>query len=98
MCGYNPVKDEMGRMFKVVKFATDITAQKKAQQDLEACMTEARQALGAMAQGDLTQAMAGTYQGELEQIKTSINVALTNLSSTIATVREAVDAVSSGSE
>ena len=95
---YNPVKDEMGRTSKVVKFATDITAQKKAQQDLEACLAEAQQALSAMAQGDLTQAMAGTYQGELEQIKTSINAALTNLSSTIATVREAVDAVSSGSE
>ena len=95
---YNPILDANGKVYKVVKFATDITAQRKAQQDLEVCMAEAQQALGAMAQGDLTQAMAGTYQGELEQIKTSINAALTNLSSTIATVLEAVDAVSSGSE
>jgi methyl-accepting chemotaxis protein len=95
---YCPVSDEMGRPFKVVKFATDITAQKKAQVDLEACMAEAQQALGAMAQGDLTQEMAGTYQGELEKIKVSINTALTNLTHTMTTVRDAVEAVTAGSE
>ena len=95
---YNPVKDEMGRTFKVVKFATDITAQKKAQQELESCMAEAQQSLGALAQGDLTQEMHGTYQGELEKIKASINAALTNLTHTITTVRTAVEAVTAGSE
>ncbi|OQW33624.1 MAG: hypothetical protein A4E19_04370 [Nitrospira sp. SG-bin1] len=95
---YNPVKDEMGRPFKVVKFATDITPQKKAQAELEACMTEAQKSLGALAEGDLTHMMAGTYQGELEKIKTSINAALSNLTHTISTVREAVEAVTAGSE
>ena len=95
---YNPVKDEMGRPFKVVKFATDITAQKKAQAELEACMAEAQRALGALAEGDLTHAMEGTYQGELEKVKTSINTALANLVHTISSVREAVEAVTAGSE
>ncbi|MDH4152386.1 MAG: PAS domain-containing protein, partial [Nitrospira sp.] len=95
---YNPIKDEMGRPFKVVKFATDITAQKRAQAQLEACMAEAQQALGALAEGDLTQEMHGTYQGELDKIKTSINLALSHLTRTISTVREAVEAVSSGAE
>ena len=95
---YNPVKDEMGRPFKVVKFATDITAQKKAQQELEACMAEAQQSLGALAQGDLTQEMQGTYQGELEKVKTSINAALANLTNTISSVRNAVESVTAGSE
>jgi len=95
---YNPIKDEMGRPFKVVKFATDITAQKKAQAELEACMAEAQRSLGALSQGDLTLEMHGTYQGELEKIKTSINMALTNLTHTISTVRRAVESVTSGSE
>ena len=95
---YNPVKDEMGRPFKVVKFATDITAQKKAQAELEACMAEAQQSLGALAQGDLTISMHGTYQGELEKIKTSVNDALANLTQTMTSVRGAVEAVTSGSE
>ena len=95
---YNPVKDEMGRTFKVVKFATDITAQKKAQQELEVCMAEAQQSLGALANGDLTQEMHGNYQGELEKIKLSINAVLTNLTHTISTVRNAVASVTSGAE
>ena len=95
---YNPIKDEMGRPFKVVKFATDITAQKHAQAQLEACMAEAQQSLGALAQGDLTLAMSGNYDGELEKIKASVNAALTNLTNTMSTVREAVEAVTAGSE
>ena len=95
---YSPVKDEMGRTFKMVNFSTDITAQKKAQQELEACMGEAQKSLGALAQGDLTQEIHGTYQGELEQVKTSINAALTNLTRTIGSVRTAVESVTAGSE
>jgi methyl-accepting chemotaxis protein len=95
---YNPIKDEMGRTFKVVKFAIDITAQKKTQAELEACMAEAQTSLGALAQGDLTQEMTGVYQGELEKVKSSINAALTNLTHTISTVRDAVESVTSGSE
>ena len=95
---YNPVKDEMGRPFKVVKFATDITAQKKAQAELESCMGEAQQSLAALAEGDLTQEMQGTYQGELEKIKASVNGALANLTQTMTSVRSAVEAVTSGSE
>ena len=95
---YNPVKDEMGRAFKVVKLASDITPQKKAQAELEACMAEAQASLGALAQSDLTQEMRGTYQGELDKIKVSINAALSNLTHTISTVRTAVEAVTAGSE
>ena len=95
---YNPILDANGKVYKVVKFATDITAQKKAQAELEACMAEAKQSLNALAQGDLTQEMRGTYQGELEEIKASINAALTNLTHIISTVRVAVTSVTSGSE
>jgi methyl-accepting chemotaxis protein len=95
---YNPIMDEMGRPFKVVKFATDITAQKKSQAELESCMAEAQKSLGALAQGDLTQEMQGTYQGELEKIKVSINTALTNLTTTLTTVRHAAESVSTGAE
>lgn len=95
---YNPILNANGKVYKVVKFATDITAQKKAQQELEACMVEAQQSLGALAQSDLTVSMHGTYQGELEKIKTSINAALTNLTHTISTVRNSIESVTAGSE
>ncbi|MBX3325109.1 MAG: methyl-accepting chemotaxis protein [Nitrospira sp.] len=95
---YNPIKDEMGRPFKVVKLATDITVQKKAQAELEACMAEAQQSLTALADGDLTHKVQGTYAGEMDKIKVSINTAISNLTDTIGTVRDTVEAVSSASE
>ncbi len=95
---YNPVFNASGKVYKVVKFAIDITAQKKSQADLETCMAEAQQVLGALAHGDLTRQMCGEYHGELERIKGSVNTALTNLTRTITTVREAVEAVTTGAE
>jgi PAS domain S-box-containing protein len=95
---YNPIMDSKGKVYKVAKFATDVTAQKKAQIELETCIAEAQKSLGALAQGDLTQQMKGAYQGELEKIKESINAALTNLTHTITTVRDTVEGVTTGSE
>ncbi|WP_082633886.1 methyl-accepting chemotaxis protein [Candidatus Nitrospira inopinata] len=95
---YNPVKDEMGRPFKVVQLATDITAQKQAQVELEACMAEAREALGAVAAGDLTRPMTGTYGGELATITASVNETVAQLTRTLAAVRGAVETVTAGAE
>ncbi|HQR13879.1 MAG TPA: methyl-accepting chemotaxis protein [Nitrospira sp.] len=95
---YNPVKDEMGRPFKVVKFATDITAQKQSQADMEKLVAEAQSVLGRLAVNDLTHEMTETYRGDLDKVKTSINAVVQNLTQTITTVREAVQAVSSGAE
>ncbi|HUM40572.1 MAG TPA: PAS domain-containing protein, partial [Nitrospira sp.] len=95
---YNPVKDEMGRPFKVVKFATDITAQKQSQADMEKLVAEAQSVLGRLAVNDLTMEMTQTYRGDLDKVKTSINAVVQNLTQTITTVREAVQAVSAGAE
>lgn len=95
---YNPIKDEMGRPFKVVKFATDITAQKQSQAEMEKLVTEAQAVLGRLAANDLTMEMTETYRGDLDKVKTSINAVVQNLTQTITTVREAVQAVSAGAE
>ena len=95
---YNPILSASGRVYKVVQFATDMTAQKKAQADLDACMNDVQKSIGALAQNDLTHMMQGTYEGGLEKIKSSINAALGNLTATIATVRDAVESVTTGSE
>ena len=95
---YSPIRDANGKVYKIALFATDITLQRKTQADLEACMVEAQHCLGALAQGDLTQSMRGAYHGELGHIKTSMNIALANLSQTISTVRTAVNVVTAGSE
>ena len=95
---YNPILDVSGKPYKVVKFATDITAQKQAAADMERLVAEAETVLSRIAESDLTQEMTGTYGGELERVKASVNAVVRNLIQTIATVREVVESVSSGSE
>ena len=95
---YNPIFDASGKPYKVVKFATDITAQKQSQAEMEKLVAEAQAVLGRLASNDLTQEMTNSYRGDLDKVKTSINAVVQNLSQTITTVREAVQAVSAGAE
>ncbi|MBI5869170.1 MAG: PAS domain-containing protein, partial [candidate division Zixibacteria bacterium] len=95
---FNPILDLSGKPCKVVTFATDITAQKQAAADMERLVAEAETVLSRIAESDLTQEMTGTYGGELERVKASVNAVVRNLIQTIATVREVVESVSSGSE
>lgn len=134
---YNPVMDEIGRPFKVLQLADDITGQKQAQVEVEKLivaaaagqlseriktdrfegtakaltqsfnqlldavatpLSEAQAVLAALAGNDLTKTLTGVYQGEFEQMKSSLNGALTNLATTIAAVRESVEAVATGAE
>ncbi|MBL8277285.1 MAG: PAS domain S-box protein [Pelomonas sp.] len=55
---YAPVKDEMGRVVKVVKIATDVTAQVQAARMLDDAVEQARQVTGAARNGDLSQRIA----------------------------------------
>ena len=133
---YNPIIGADGKPYKVVKFATDITSQQKAVNEVEQLikaasdgqltkridteqfegasktltqgvnslldavvtpLNEAQAVLRAMEGGDLTKQVSGEYQGEFEKIKTSLNAAITNLVSTVKSVREGADSVSAGS-
>ena len=134
---YNPIKDEMGRTFKVVKIATDITGQKQAQLEVEKLIAaaavgqlkeriktdrfegaskaltqsfnqlldavalpldEAQSVLAALAANDLTTTMTGSYQGDFDQMKGSLNKAIANLTEALSTVRTAAESVSTGAE
>ena len=61
-------------------------------------MVEAKRVLGNLAQGNLTDHMTSACEGDLEQIKGSLNSAITNLTATLTTVREAAESVTSGAE
>ncbi len=52
---YAPVKDEMGRVAKIVKIATDVTAEVKANQMLRDAVDQAQKVTAAAQEGDLTQ-------------------------------------------
>lgn len=59
---------------------------------------EAQMVLTAMAANDLTRTMTGTYQGEFEQMKASLNGAMNTLSTAISTVRGGAESVTAGAE
>lgn len=52
---YAPVADETGRVVKIVKIATDVTAQVQASQMLEQAVEQAQQVASAGRRGDLSQ-------------------------------------------
>ena len=52
---YNPILDLNGKPFKVVKYATDVTAQVQAARMLEQAVEQAQRVAGAGRQGDLSQ-------------------------------------------
>ncbi|MFO0775888.1 MAG: methyl-accepting chemotaxis protein [Nitrospiraceae bacterium] len=95
---YNPIVNANGKVYKVVKFATDITAQQKAKAEMERLVAEAQAVLGRLSESDLTTSMAGEYSGELDKIKTSINAVVHNLTKTIVTVKDAVENVSAAAQ
>ena len=61
-------------------------------------MVDAKRVLGHLAQGDLTEQMTSACDGDLEQIKISLNSAISNLTTTLTTVREAAESVTTGAE
>ena len=78
---YNPIFDTSGRPFKVVKYATNITAQVHAANALRLSAEQARGVLLAAGKGDLTQRvpMEGK-SGEMKALCEGINAMLDSVS------------------
>lgn len=78
---YNPILDEEGRPYKVVKYATDITARKAAVESLGA-------ALGQLAEGNLRCQIGGTFPGELETVRQAFNGTVNGFGELIGELKE----------
>ncbi len=79
---YNPILDLNGKTFKVVKYATDITARKHA-------ISEIKDTLITMAQGDLSQGIETDLVGEFSIIGDSINDFMSVLNEMVTDIRNA---------
>ncbi|MGL1955888.1 MAG: methyl-accepting chemotaxis protein [Colwellia sp.] len=79
---YNPILDLNGKPFKVVKYATNITAQKKA-------TAEIKQVLSSISQGDLTQGIDNKLEGEFRVIGESLNDLIDILNEMVGGIRSA---------
>ncbi|MGJ8670414.1 MAG: PAS domain-containing protein, partial [Oceanococcus sp.] len=77
---YNPVLDSEGRPFKVVKFATDITAQVKANASVQDAVEQTSKVVAAASQGDLSQRIDITHSdGPMRDLCQGINQMLDNI-------------------
>lgn len=83
---YNPILNMKGEPFKVVKYATDVTEMVQAAQDMG-------RVLGALAKGDLTQAITAEYTGVFRQMKDDANATMRNLHQIILSIKESAAAI-----
>lgn len=94
---YNPIMDLNDKPVKVVKYATDVTAEKLAQQQTERLVVEVRGVVEALAVGDLTRPMAGEFEGSFGVLKQQMNQTLASLRDTVVRMDEASRAVANAS-
>jgi methyl-accepting chemotaxis protein len=94
---YNPIRDLNGKPCKVVKYATDTTAQVTMRLENERGMAEAVEVLEAMAQGRLTLSMDGHYDGTFRDIKSAVNATIDQLRTMVVQINDSAESVSSAS-
>lgn len=90
---YNPILDLNGRPCKVVKYATDITAQKQLQNTVATVLRETSQVMNALAQGDLTARMIGKYEGEFGKLAQAVNGFVDRLQSIVTRIIESASQI-----
>ncbi|WP_313665115.1 PAS domain-containing methyl-accepting chemotaxis protein [Shinella sp.] len=88
---YNPIRDLNGRVYKVVKFATDVTERMSAINALGG-------ALKALAEGDLTQHLAMPFVPSMEKVRSDFNAAVSGLHAAMRTVETNANAIASGAQ
>lgn len=86
---YNPIRDPNGRVYRVVKYATDVTERMGAINALGA-------GLRALAEGDLTLSLDSPFVPSMETVRADFNEAIARLRRTMQTVGENASAIAGG--
>ena len=87
---YNPIFDHNGKVFKVVKYATDITGRKMAVNDICEIMLS-------LSKGNLTSKLEREYEGEFKQLAESVNEFVSNLTNIIHEIRSGSETINNAS-
>ncbi len=95
---YNPIMDANGRPYKVVKYATDITAQTKLAQMTELAVQQVQQVVDATKTNDLTQRIdLDGKSGEIRSLCAGVNDLVGAMTDIIGGIREASDTIAAAS-
>ncbi|QYF87052.1 methyl-accepting chemotaxis protein [Brevundimonas sp. PAMC22021] len=104
---YNPIFDEAGKAYKVVKFATDVTAreeerEQRVRDDKAAAEVQASvvagvsRALEAIAAGDLSFRIEEPFAGEYEDLRANFNGALDTLDQAMSRIAAGAQGMQAG--
>ncbi len=92
---YNPILDQNGRAFKVVKYATDITAQVRAAQALKDAVAETQGIVAAAQANDLSRRIGlEGKEGAIGELCAGVNGMLDTMSGVVATITESCGTIS----
>lgn len=94
---YMPVKDEMGRVIKIVKIATDITQQKWKDVDLVNKVDLILEVVDAASKGDLTKNIEVNGTEPIDRVCEGLQSLLTTLRESIKTIANSTEALASSS-
>ena len=86
---YNPIFDDSGRVFRVVKFATDITERVHAVQAVG-------QGLTRLAEGDLDQSIDQTFPSDLQTLKDDFNNSVCKLRHAMLSIGDNATVIATG--
>ncbi|MGO6669874.1 methyl-accepting chemotaxis protein [Rhizobium ruizarguesonis] len=87
---YNPIVDADGKVYKVVKFATDVTQRMSAISLLGGALRQ-------LSEGDLTRTLDTPFVPSMEQLRHDFNTAIKGLAETMKTIGENASAIAVGS-
>ncbi len=91
---YNPIMDLNGKPYKVVKYATDITAQVNAEELLKKTVDEIQTVIGAASDNDLSLRInLNGKTGELYELCEGLNSLLDNMSNVIGQIKQAAETI-----
>ncbi|HDS0948864.1 TPA: PAS domain S-box protein [Stenotrophomonas maltophilia] len=94
---YNPILDMNGRPFKVVKYATDITAQVHENQATQRAVAQTREVVAAAKLGDLTHSIAlADKSGPIAELCEGVNALVEAMASIIGQIKFAADTIAVG--
>jgi len=94
---YNPIFDMNGKPFKVVKYATDITAQVRDTQALQRAVAQTHEVVGAAKDGDLTRRIdTADKTGSIGELCSGINSLVEAMAGIIGQIKVAADTIGEG--
>ena len=96
---YNPIFDAEGKPYKVVKYATDITAQVKLSHEMEQSVAQTHVIIKSAVDGDLSGRLDTRGRtGDLQKLGDAINSLLETVSDIVSNVKHAATEVLRGAE